>query len=124
MATNQFDKAQVRELPPGADGLQTAPQTVAMGAAANVAIFSGLTAALRPTGQVYVTFAPVGGNLTTFAVGNGNGIACTNSATWADGSKIRILLNPAVDTYMRVAGSAGTLKWWISSQEIQGTKNP
>jgi hypothetical protein len=113
-----------QRLPPSDDGKQVV-QTAATGAAAaNVALWTGLPAADRPKGFVWVTFECVSNDCYLRFKETATAAATTtaNGLKLPSGSRIDLWIPTHVlSTLDVIAAGVGSIKWYVSSPDSYRT---
>lgn len=119
MSDTSSDKAFHTVLPPSMEA--ASKQVVVSSAGANadvvVAIFSMTT---PPKGKVYVTFEAVTNDFEV-AFGDSTITTAVGSLVLATGQPKSFWLSPTVTTHVVQKGAAGSLRWYVSSPEYEGT---
>jgi hypothetical protein len=92
-------------------------QSSATGAAAGVALFTGLAAADRPVGKVCVCFEALTADAyVRFGPATSAGTTAANGAIVKAGEPGRVfVLDPDKHAYMDVFSAGGSIKWYVCS---------
>lgn len=119
MSDTSSDKAFHTVLPPSMEtaSKQVVVSSAGTGADVVVAIFSMTT---PPLGKVYVTFEAVTNDFEV-AFGDSSITTAVGSLVLATGQPRSFWMNPAVTTHVVQKGAAGSLRWYVSSPEFEGT---